>query len=454
MIFDKATISHPRLLLRTLLQRLRNDSLLRNSIFIMGTTVATSGIGYLYWIAAAHLFSPNDVGLASALISVMLLTSTLANLGIGSTLVQMLPHAETDRDWSLTLNAGLATGTLSGLLAGIIVIVALPLFSSQFAIVQQPVYALLFILSIPLGIATTLADQTFVAERASSGMLIRNAAFAVLKLVLMVLPVLFIPIGAAGIFAAYVAALAISLCGVRLVLLPRLRRQYQFTLRGFGGRVRMMLSSLAGNHFINIGGLASMGLLPVFVTMRLSAADNAYFYTTSMVGDFFFMVTSAVAVSLFAEGSHAANDLTRKVRSSILIMGALLIPAMLVIFLGGQYILLLFGPRYVQHGLPVLQIDTVAAIPDAITNVYISILRVQGRLRHGAILNLGMATITLSLAWILLPVLGISGAAWAFLISQTVGSVVTGLDYLRFRLRRKHDVPAIQYEPELSTVED
>ncbi len=454
MIFDKATISHPRLLLRLLLQRLRNDSLLRNSIFIMGTTVATSAIGYLYWIAAAHLFSPHDVGLASALISVMLLTSTLANLGIGSTLVQMLPHAKTDQDWSLTLNAGLTTGMISGLFAGIIVIVALPVFSSQFAIARQPIYMLLFIISIPLGIATTLVDQTFIAERASSGMLIRNAAFAVLKLVLMVLPVLFIPIGPFGIFAAYVAALTLSLVGVRMVLLARLSRQYQLRVRGISKRVRMMLSSLAGNHFINIGGLASMGLLPVFVTMQLSAADNAYYYTTSMVGDFFFMVTSAVAVSLFAEGSYASDDLARKVRSSTLIMSALLIPAMLVVFLGGQYILLLFGPHYVQHGLPVLQIDTIAAVPDAITNIYISVLRIQGRLRHGAILNLSMAAITLSLAWILLPILGIAGAAWAFFISQTVGSVVTGLDYLRLRLRPKQVSSADQHDTELSTIED
>jgi O-antigen/teichoic acid export membrane protein len=457
MIFEQLIKVPPRELMRSLWDRLHHDSLLRNSIFIMSTTIATSAVGYIYWIVAAHLYTPQNVGLASALISALLLTSTLSNLGIGSTLVQMLPRTKNDHDWSLTINAGLVTGTVSGLLAGGIVVALLPLFSPQFAVVWHPVYALLYVVGVPLAIATTLIDQTFVAERTSSGMLIRNASFAVIKLILMILPVLLLSIGALGIFSSYVLALAASLLGASLLLVPRLKRAYQLSLRGIVTRVRAMVSSLAGNHFINVGGLAPMGLLPVFVTIQLSAADNAYFYTATMVGDFFFVMASAVAVSLFAEGSYAATDLAKKVRSSALILSALLIPAMLVVFIGGRYILLLFGPGYVQHGLPVLLVDTVAAVPDAVTNIYISVLRVQGRLRRAAILNLGMAALTLILAWILLPIFGVVGAAMAVLIAQTAGCVVTGFDYLRFRLQPGRNeiatVPTAQDEPVIAVDE-
>src|SRR5205823_7781468 len=109
MFFDKQTSLSPLLLARSLLDRVRNDSLVRNSIYIMATTVATGAIGYLYWIVATHLYSAHDVGLASAFLSVMGLTSTLANLGIGATLIQMLPRREAGYAWSLTLNAVLAT---------------------------------------------------------------------------------------------------------------------------------------------------------------------------------------------------------------------------------------------------------------------------------------------------------------------------------------------------------
>jgi len=435
MIFDKQAMPNPGLLARSLVRRLRSDSLLRNSIYIMGAGVATSAFGYIYWIVAAHIYSAYDVGLASALISVMTLTSALSNLGMGSALVQMLPRRETGYAWSLTLNAGLVTGTLAGLLAGAIVVVALPLLSSQFAIVGHHAgYILALVAGVPLITLSVLLDQAFVAERTANYMLLRNTAFAVLKIPLMVFPVLLAQADALGIFSSWVLAGAVTLIG-GLLLVSRLGRAYCLALRGMVGQVRSMLSSLAGHHFINLGGMVPMFLLPVFVTMRLSATDNAYFYTAMRLGDFFFMGSSAVAVSLFAEGSHVADDLQRKVRSSAVIIGILLCPAMLICFLGGRYILLLFGPDYAQHGLPLLMILTIAAVPDAVTNVYVSVLRVHGRLRHAALLNLGMALLTLALAWMLLPTLGIVGAGWAFLIAQSAGSLVAGVDVIRIRYR-------------------
>src|SRR5712692_10953718 len=186
MIFDKQAMPNPVLLARSLVRRLRSDSLLRNSIYIMATGVATSAFGYIYWIVAAYIYSAYDVGLASALISVMTLTSALSNLGIGSALVQMLPRRETGYAWSLTLNAGLVTGTLAGLLAGAIVVVALPLLSSQFAIVGHHAgYILALVVGVPLITLSVLLDQAFVAERTANYMLLRNTAFAVLKIPLM-----------------------------------------------------------------------------------------------------------------------------------------------------------------------------------------------------------------------------------------------------------------------------
>jgi Na+-driven multidrug efflux pump len=56
-----------------------------------------------------------------------------------------------------------------------------------------------------------------------------------------------------------------------------------------------------------------------------------------------------------------------------------------------------------------------------------------------------MALLTLLLAWILLPILGIVGAGWAFLIAQTVGSLVaiTELIFTRNRLQWI-DKPAVK----------
>jgi O-antigen/teichoic acid export membrane protein len=283
-----------------------------------------------------------------------------------------------------------------------------------------------------------LLDQAFVAERAANNILVRNTAVAVLKIPLLVLPVMLLAqVGALGILLSWVVAMAVALIGGLLLLVPRLGRAYCLATRGIVGQVHSMLSSFVGHHFINLGGDLSQYLLPVFVAVRLSPTDNAYFFTTGKLASFFFMVSSAVAVALFAEGSHAAVDLPRKVRASVAISGMILGPAMLVSFLGGRYILLLFGPGYAQHGLTLLMIFTASAVPDAITNIYVSVLRVQRRLRFGALLNMSMVALTLALAWILLPVLGIAGAGWAWLIAQTTGSLAAGVDLISNRRHRR-----------------
>lgn len=439
MNFGKQPRQKLFLLVRSMPHRIHSDSLVRNSMYIMFTVIVTSFLGYLYWILAARMYSTYDVGLASALLSVMTLASTLADLGLGSTLVQRLPHREAGRAWSLTLNAGLITGSLSGLLAGVIGVVALPLFSPQFALVEHAgSYTFAFLAGVPLMIISLLLDQAFVAERAAGNMLIRNLGVAALKIPLLVLPVVLIPqMGALGILLSSVLAMAVMVLGGIFLLVPRLRRAYSLAFRGITAQVRSMLSSLAGNHFINLGGLVPMYLLPVFITVLLSPRENAYFSMVDRLGNIFFMVSTSVAASLFAEGSHTADNLAGKVRSSAIAIGMLLSPAMLICFFGGQYILLLFGPAYAQHGLLLLRISVLSAVPDAITNIYVSVLRVQNRLRFAALLNLGMAALTLSLGWILLPVLGIVGAGWAFLIAQLAGSAIAGGDALRFRYQRR-----------------
>ena len=414
--------------LSVLPQRVQNDSLLRNSIFIMASTVVTSAVGYLYWVLAAHIYSAYNIGLASAFISAMSLTSTFASLGIGSALIQLLPRRTAGYEWSVTLNACIIVGIVTSTVGGILVAFILPLLSLQFATGRYHLlYLACFVVGVILSTVTTLLDQTFVAERATGNMAARNAIFAVLKLPLMLV---LIQIGALGIFASWVLSLGATFLLGLLVLIPRLKRGYRAYTRGVAKQIRPMLPAFAGHHFINIGGSLPMYLLPVLVAMELSATDNAYYYTTWMLGSIFFMVSTSVATALFSEGSYTTNDLLKKVRASAVIICALLCPILLILFFGGRTILSIFGERYAEHGLSLLMVLMVGAVPDGITNIYVSFLRVQGRLRSAALLNVGMAILALVLAWILLPKVGVSGAGWAWLIAQSCGSLVVGLDVL------------------------
>ncbi len=427
--------------LRALLRRVACDSLLRNSIFMMGTTVVNSVLGYAFWILAARTNTTHDVGLANALISAMVLASAISGVGIGSTLVQVLPSRRPGRDRSQPYTAGLAAGVLSGVVAGVIAFIILPLFSPQFSVVlHNSGYAVAFIIGVPTWTILSLLDYTFVAERAAGNMLIRNGIGALLKILFLVIAVTLSWKGALSIFGSTVLSSGFAAMA-GFILVWKLGQGYRIIAVGIMRQVRAMFSALVGHHLINLGGLAPQYLLPLIVTARLSATDNAYFSTTWMVGGVFFIISPAVAGSLFAEGSHTARDLRRKVRSSLRIIGALLAPAMLFYFVAGRFILGAFKPEYASHGVVLLDILIVAAVPDAITNVYVSVLRVNKKLRHAAFLNLAMAAVTLVIAWVTLPSQGIAGAGWAWLIGQIAGSIGAGVHVLVCGYRQAPRIP-------------
>lgn len=140
---------------------------------------------------------------------------------------------------------------------------------------------------------------------------------------------------------------------------------------------RRLRSRLAGHQLIDMGGALLPYLLPLVVTARLSASDNAYFYTTWMMTGVFLIVSPAVSQSLFAEGAHNPEELIAKARSALTVIGALLVPGVIAVFVLGGVLLSAFGPAYDAHAIGLLRIALLAAFPDAITNVYVAVLRVR-----------------------------------------------------------------------------
>src|SRR5579871_1936691 len=52
--------------------------------FLIGTSVVTSALGFVFWWVAARAYSPQIVGSAAASISAMLLLSNLSTFGVGT----------------------------------------------------------------------------------------------------------------------------------------------------------------------------------------------------------------------------------------------------------------------------------------------------------------------------------------------------------------------------------
>ena len=414
------------------------DSLLRNSLAIMANTVVTSALGYVFWVIAAHLFTTRQVGLTGALISVVTVVSILANLGLGQGLVERLPASPDDEAWTRTLNAALITATLAGAVAGVIAVLGLPLLGHDFHELRSLPIATMFVVGSAAWTGAIPLDYVFIAERSTGGLVIRNAVLSLARFAFLLGPLLLGSATTSGLFASWTFAAVFAMFFGVFVLVPRLRRSYRLRWRGVGRELRSMKRSLVGHHLTTIGFILPTWLLPVIVVNRLSARDNAYFYLTWLVGGVFFMVSPSVAASLFAEGSHDRVSIRRQARRSAVIIAGLLAGPMVVMVVAGRLVLRVFGSQYPSHGYLLLVVLVLSAVPDAITNVAVAVMRVEGRLRRSTFLTLSMSALALVLAWFLLPPLGIVGAGVAWLVAQSAGSVyVLGDVVLRGRDARK-----------------
>lgn len=398
----------------------RGDSLVRNSAYNMMTTIVSSVLGFAYWAIAAHLYSTTDVGLAAALVSAMTLAATLAAIGLGAAVIQMLPRAIDAGDWMRTAGAALlAAAVLSGI-AGLVAGVLLPTIIPAVGHHSTLLVIALLVLSTVFWAIFMLLDSIYIARRETDGMLRRNAAFSAVKIPLLVLPFV-VGIGALGIFGSWIAA-TILMDAVSIVALWRRVRGPVPRLGELAGRARQMSPAAIGHHIIDLGAILPVLALPLIVTAELTPADNAYFYATWRTGAVFFMISAAVATSMFAEGSHGM-PLAGAIRRSVTVTAALLAPTAVLSVLFGATVLGLFGPEYATHGIVLFYVLLVSAIPDAITNIAVAALRVRGKLRTAGMLNTATGLSTLVLAWVLVPRYGITGAGVAWLIAQSAGSV-------------------------------
>jgi O-antigen/teichoic acid export membrane protein len=425
----------------TAVRRLAGDSLARNSVLIMASTVGTSGLGYLFWMVAARGRPADAVGSATALISAATVVSMLSNLGIGHMFIQRLPGTRAAA-WSRIVGAGLLTGCAATAVTATVAAVLLPRLAANFAVLDAPA---LVVTAVALT-ASTLLDYVFVAHRASHGMLWRNLALAAGKV--LALPLL----TAAGMHDAKAVLIAwtlpsVAVTAVTLVVSPRrLRNGARLTGAGLAVELPYVRRALTDHHLINLAQAGPGALLPVLVTARLGASANAHFYMAWMTASVLFMVSPAVASAFYAERSHAErshaeNGDSRDVplaRAATVVLAVIVGPAVLL-FAAGDRILGLFSSGYAAGGGLLLKILVVAAIPDAITNLAVAHWRSRREFRRCLHLNLVMATTCLVLTWLWLPRLGIAAAGLAWLAGEVAGAVLVAL---RSAARTRRPAPA------------
>jgi O-antigen/teichoic acid export membrane protein len=132
------------------------------------------------------------------------------------------------------------------------------------------------------------------------------------------------------------------------------------------------------------------------------------------------MIPLAASLSLFAEGSHDEQKLVGDVTRSLKLTLLLVVPAIIIFFLAGDKILLLFGTAYSENATTLLRVLAVSALPASVNYIYFSLRRVEMRMKSVVGLSASIAVVTLALSFFLLPRMGILGAGVSYLIAQVI----------------------------------
>ncbi|MFJ8753611.1 lipopolysaccharide biosynthesis protein [Streptomyces sp. NPDC102441] len=392
------------------------DSMFRNAYALMLSTGVSAALGLGFWLVAARYYTEEAVGQGSAAIAAMrLLASVTATTMIGA-VVRYVPRA------------GRATGSLVArtylvssavvTLACVVFLLTLDLWGDSYAPLGTLSAGLVFTGSCVAWAVLTLQDGVLTGLRKAFWVPVGNAVFSIGKLLLLAAFATALPV--LGVFVSWAAAIALSVLPLGWMVFRRLiPRQAGAERDREPPRMREIGRFLAGDSVGALFSLAMINLLPVMVAVRFDAAHNGFFYIAYTVGGTMEFMAINMASSLTAHASHSPGHLAEGVRGALRRMAVLLVPVVVVLVLFAPQILSPFGSGYAAHGTLVLRLLAAAALPRVVVELYIGVLRVQGRTGALAVLQGAMCVLVLGTAAVLLGPAGIAGAGWAMLTAMT-----------------------------------
>ena len=408
---------------RAMLGRLRGDSLITNSLYLMVATGAQAFFGFIFWIVVARIFRTETVGLATTLLATSGLLSSLSLVGFDTVFIRFLPKSTTRSE---QINTGLiAVGAASVVTAGIFCAL-IPMLSPKLAFVNHhAAYVLGFVIFTVFAAWNTLTNAVFIAYRRTRFVLIINVIFSAVK---MVLPFAFMHGGAMAIF---VAAGIAQVVNVALSIGAMMHYfDYKPQLRLSRSVLREIAGYSFGAYLASFFNLLPGTALPLIVTNRLGASAAAFFYIAYTIANLLFTIGYATMQSLFAEGSHDEARLRASAIKGVKMALALTTPAILIVCASAPLVLRVFGHAYAHGAIGLLRILSVSSLAVIGYSTLTVIFKVLKHVRAMIWVNLSYAATIVALSLALARPLHLPGVGWAWMAGNVV-AIVIGSFFLR-----------------------
>jgi len=264
-------------------------------------------------------------------------------------------------------------------------------------------------------------------------------------------PMLLLPVDDdRALWLLVVAALPTAVSGyVGNALLPKVTGDAHH-LGPMPATVRAMVRYSLVNWASTLTYQAPTFAMPVIVLVNVDADLNASFYVAWGVAALACYVPTAIGQALLAEGGRDGAHLRSQVRLAIVVAGGLMLVGAGLATIGRDVIVALYGEDY-REAAEVLPPLVLAAIPWAVTSVYLTEARVRHRSGATVLITAVLTVAILGPALVLVPDEGIDGAATAFLAGNLVAALVALGTHLNGRSTSDGLIPITSpddFEPE------
>lgn len=416
----------------------RSDPLLMNSVLMLATTLMMAGGGAVFWVIAARLADPADVGLAGSLVAAGDSLGLFAQLGLNIALLRTLPHST--RQAADVLSTGLVV-VAAGAAFGLLYALLLPWTSPRLAdVLDSPVAIAVFTVLVAATALNVLSDSVFLGiNRVWSYLHLNGVLMSLLKCVL---PFLLAGAGALGLYGSVggaIACCAVASVWVIVRHLPRAR-----SLRPSPELVASRSFALAG-YVTYVLTVAPLLVFPLIVVNALGAEQGGAYFISFQVVSLLHAVVLAVAQSAYAESERATTGRHRVVRKGGLTLLVSSTAGCLAMVVAAPYFLQIFGSHYADSGTATLRVLALATVGAAFNYWSAMRLRLASNLAAMILVQLVSTAVMLGLA----VALASHGTVWvaaAWGIGHAVGGVL-GYVVTATIVRFPDALPAAATEP-------
>lgn len=379
-------------------------------LHLSGTNVANAGLGFAFWLAAARIMSPEEVGRGAATIALLALVSNASNFGVGIGLARF----GADRRWdyrqlasaSLLLTLGAATTLSAGL--ALLSAVGSSWLTSALAVVP-------WVLVIGAGFVTVAAllDAMAIAESDGRGVLLRNLIANGGKLLGLV------------VFASDGESLVIvTLVAILISVLAAARRRTMLSV-GFWVRPRLPRIFLAYSmkqYVVTWALFTPYYVLTLIVAATLGPREAGFFAVAWGAASLLAAVGDAGAAAVLTTASKDLKHLALYVVRIGKPLTLAIVTLAVLSVIGAPLLNVLYGDRFGTAAMGNFRLVAVAAVPYAIVTLSIARFRVLGRsgpsLLLAALSGLGTCVGCL----VLVALIGRHAPGWSYLGANCVSA--------------------------------